>query len=51
MEEESKSGEDQRISTESVKNVFKNGRKPTKEEFTKVWIDMINHIELLNADQ
>ncbi len=51
MEEEITSGEDQSISTESVKNVFKNGRKPTKEEFTKVWIDMINHIERLKTDQ
>ncbi len=51
MEEELKSGEDQCIATESVKSVFKNGRKPTKEEFTKVWIDMINHIERLKSDQ
>ena len=29
----------------TVKNVFKNGRMPTKEEYTKVWIDLINKIE------
>lgn len=30
---------------DAVKNVFKNGRMPTKEEYTKVWIDLINKIE------
>lgn len=35
----------------SVTNVFKNGRLPTKEEYTKIWIDMINHIERLKANQ
>lgn len=37
--------------TSGVTNVFKNGRKPTKEEYTKIWIDMINHIERLKANQ
>ena len=37
--------------TGAVMNVFKNGRMPTKEEYTKVWIDMINHIERLKANQ
>lgn len=39
------------VSNESVKNVFKYGRKPTKEEYTRVWIDMINRIERLKANQ
>ena len=34
-----------------VKNVFKNGRVPTKEEYTKVWIDLINKIEREKASQ
>lgn len=34
----------------SVNNVFKNGRFPTKEEYTKFWIDMINQIERLKAN-
>ena len=29
----------------TVKNVFKNGRMPTKEEYTKLWIKIINQIE------
>ena len=39
------------VHTDSVSNIFKNGRKPTKEEYTKIWIDMINHIEQLKANQ
>ena len=35
----------------AVKNVFKNGRMPTKEEYTKVWIDLINKIEREKASQ
>ncbi len=42
--------EEHPVSNEFVKNIFKNGRKPTKEEFTKVWIDMINYIERLKAE-
>lgn len=37
--------------TNSVTNVFRNGRMPTKEEYTRIWIDMINHIERLKANQ
>lgn len=33
----------------SCKNVFKYGRPPTKEEYTKVWIDLINQIERLKS--
>ena len=35
---------EKKSATEGVTNIFKNGRKPTKEEYTKIWIDMINHI-------
>ena len=30
---------------DTVKNIFKNGRMPTKEEYTKLWIKIINQIE------
>lgn len=43
--------EEKAVPTGSVTNVFKNGRFPTKEEYTKIWIDMINHIERLKANQ
>ena len=36
---------------DAVKNVFKNGRMPTNEEYTKVWIDLINKIEREKASQ
>ena len=36
---------------DAVKNVFKNRRIPTKEEYTKVWIDLINKIEREKANQ
>lgn len=36
---------------DSVRNVFKNGRYPTKEEYTRVWIHLINHIERLKANK
>ena len=36
---------------DAVKNVFKNGRMPTKEEYTKVWIELINKIEREKASQ
>ena len=35
----------------AVINIFKNGRMPTKEEYTKVWIDLINKIEREKASQ
>ena len=37
--------------SDAVKNVFKNGRMPTKEEYTKIWIDLINKIEREKASQ
>ena len=36
---------------DTVKNIFKYGRMPTKEEYTKVWIDLINKIEREKASQ
>ena len=36
---------------DTVKNVFKNGRIPTKEEYTKMWIELINKIEREKASQ
>jgi preprotein translocase subunit Sss1 len=39
------------VPNDSVKNVFKNGRMPTKEEYTKIWIDLINKIEREKATQ
>ena len=36
---------------DAVKNVFKSGRMPTKEEYTKVWIELINKIERDKASQ
>ena len=36
---------------DSVTNVFKNGRMPTKEEYTKIWIMLINQIEREKANQ
>ena len=38
-------------SSGNVTNVFKDGRLPTKEEYTKFWIDMINQIERSKANQ
>ena len=35
----------------AVKNIFKNGSMPTKEKYTKVWIDLINKIEREKASQ
>ena len=34
-----------------VKNVFKNGRMPTREEYTAFWVRMINQIEREKADR
>lgn len=36
--------------TPAVKNVFKNGRMPTREEYTNLWIKMINQIERKKAN-
>ena len=38
-------------SSDAVKNIFKNGRMPTKEEYTKLWVKMINQIERDKAAQ
>ncbi len=35
----------------AVKNVFQNGRMPTREEYTNLWIKMINQIERAKANQ
>ena len=35
----------------AVKNVFKNGKIPTKEEYTRLWIKMINQFEREKASQ
>ena len=35
----------------AVTNIFKNGRMPTKEEYTKIWIDLINKLEREKASQ
>lgn len=34
----------------AVRNVFKNGRYPTKDEYTQLWIRLINHLERLKAN-
>ena len=43
--------EENSVSDSSVKNVFKNCRMPTKEEYTKVWMDLIRQMERLKATQ
>lgn len=43
--------EERKITGEAVKNIFKNGRMPTREEYTNLWIKMINQIERAKADQ
>ena len=35
----------------AVTNIFKSGRMPTKEEYTKLWIDLVNKIEREKASQ
>lgn len=35
----------------SVTNVFKNGRMPTREEYTNIWIKLINQMERSKANQ
>ena len=37
--------------SDAVKNVFKYGRMPTKAEYTRLWIDLINKIEREKASQ
>ena len=43
--------EEKLVANGAVTNVFKNGQMPTREEYTKVWIDMVNRIERLKANQ
>ena len=43
--------EEKKLLNNAVKNVFKNGRMPTREEYTKLWIKMINQIEREKANQ
>lgn len=35
--------------TDNCRSFFKNGRPPTVEEFTKVWIKLINEMEKRKA--
>ena len=37
--------EEKKQAYSAVKSVFRNGRKPTREEYTNLWIRMINEIE------
>ena len=37
--------------SDAVKNIFKNRRMPTKEEYTRIWIKMINQIEREKVSQ
>ena len=43
--------EEKPVANGAVTNVFKNGQMPTREEYTKVWINMVNHIERLKANE
>ena len=43
--------EEKPVANGAVTNEFKNGQMPTREEYTKVWINMVNHIERLKANQ
>ena len=42
--------EEKKQPVNAVKNVFKNGRKPTRGEYTNLWIKMINQIERAKAN-
>lgn len=42
--------EEKKVPNDAVKNVFKNGRMPTREEYTNLWIKMINQIEREKAN-
>ena len=35
----------------AVTNIFKRDRMPTKEEYTKIWINLINKLEREKASQ
>lgn len=43
--------EEQSAPAGAVTNMFQNGRVPTREEYTRIWIEMINHIQRLKANQ
>lgn len=43
--------EKKNVPNDAVKNVFKNGRMPTREEYTNLWIKMINQLERAKANQ
>jgi preprotein translocase subunit Sss1 len=43
--------EEKKQATNAVKSIFKNGRMPTREEYTSLWIRMINQIERAKANQ
>ncbi len=42
--------EEKLVANGAVTNVFKNGQMPTREEYTKIWIDMVNRMERLKAN-
>ena len=42
--------EEKKHPTPAVKNIFKNGKIPTREEYTSLWIKMINQIERKKAN-
>jgi len=43
--------EEKKQPVNAVKNVFKNGKLPTREEYTNLWIRMINQIEGKKTNQ
>ena len=43
--------EEKKQPVNTVKSVFKYGRMPTREEYTNLWIRMINQIERAKANQ
>ena len=43
--------EEKKPHSDAVKNIFQNGRIPTREEYTKLWIHLINKIEREKASQ
>lgn len=42
--------DEKKQAADAVKNVFHNGTMPTREEYTRLWIKMINQIEGEKAD-
>ena len=43
--------EEKKQPNNAVNSVFKNGTMPTQEEYTRLWIKMINQIERAKANQ